>query len=41
MRQAGILAAAGLIALDQIVPMFKDDHLHILKIAKGKIFFKN
>lgn len=36
MRQAGILAAAGLIGLDQVVPKFKDDHRHIRKIAEGK-----
>lgn len=39
MRQAGILAAAGLVGLDSIVPRFKDDHRHILKIADGKFFF--
>lgn len=39
MRQAGILAAAGLVGLDSIVPRFKDDHRHIMKIAQGKNFF--
>ncbi len=38
MRQVGILAAAGLVALDTIVPGFDDDHKKILRIAQGKVF---
>jgi threonine aldolase len=35
MRQAGVLAAAGLVALDQVVPLLKEDHqrARILAIA--------
>lgn len=35
MRQVGILAAAGLCALDQIVPILQHDHRHTLQIAEG------
>ncbi len=35
MRQAGVLAAAGIIALEEIVPRLRDDHLHATALAKG------
>lgn len=35
MRQAGILAAAGIVALDTVVPILKTDHTHIKQIANG------
>ena len=35
MRQAGILAAAGIIALTEIVPRLKDDHSRARKLASG------
>lgn len=35
MRQAGILAAAGLCSLEQIVPILDKDHRHTLQIAEG------
>lgn len=35
-RQAGILAAAGLVALDKMIDRLHIDHEHALKIAKGK-----
>ena len=35
MRQAGILAAAGIVALEQIVPRIKDDHIQAKKLASG------
>lgn len=35
MRQAGILAAAGIVALKTIVPRLKDDHLRAQKLALG------
>ena len=35
MRQAGILAAAGLYALDYHVARLKDDHDHAKKLARG------
>lgn len=35
MRQAGVLAAAGLVALEDIVPKLDDDHKHLLKIAQA------
>lgn len=41
MRQAGILAAAGLVALDEIVPKLGDDHRRILKIAHAVHELKN
>lgn len=34
-RQAGFLAAAGLIALDKMIDRLHIDHEHTLKIAKG------
>jgi threonine aldolase len=33
MRQAGVLAAAGLIALDEIAPRLKEDHVHAKQLA--------
>lgn len=36
MRQVGILAAAGLYALDEIVPKLGEDHYKTYKIAEGK-----
>ncbi|KAH8247740.1 hypothetical protein KR038_009243 [Drosophila bunnanda] len=38
MRQVGILAAAGLVALEEVVPLLGKDHERTKKIAKGKIF---
>lgn len=35
MRQAGILAAAGIVALDQIVPRIFEDHARAKKLADG------
>lgn len=35
MRQVGILAAAGLVALDEIVPKLADDHRHTKEIAQA------
>ena len=35
MRQAGILAAAGLVALDQMVDRLHDDHAHARQLARG------
>ncbi|KAF0111618.1 MAG: threonine aldolase [Chloroflexi bacterium] len=35
MRQAGILAAAGLIALDKMVDRLAEDHLHAKTLAEG------
>lgn len=35
MRQAGFLAAAGIVALDEIVPRLGDDHRHVKAIAKA------
>ncbi|KAJ8970240.1 hypothetical protein NQ317_017600 [Molorchus minor] len=34
-RQAGILAAAGLVALDKMIDRLAEDHAHTLKIAKA------
>lgn len=34
-RQIGILAAAGLVALNEIVPNLKDDHRHTIQIAQA------
>ncbi len=35
MRQAGVLAAAGIVALEQIVPRMKDDHIRAQQLAAG------
>jgi threonine aldolase len=35
MRQAGILAAAGIVALEEIVPRLREDHLRAEKLASG------
>lgn len=35
MRQTGIVAAAGLIALDRMITRLQEDHDHIYQIAKG------
>lgn len=35
-RQAGILAAAGLVALDSMIDRLQIDHEHAYKIARGK-----
>lgn len=34
-RQAGILASAGLVALDTMIDRLHKDHEHAYKIAKG------
>jgi threonine aldolase len=35
MRQAGVLAAAGLVALEQIVPRLHEDHANARRLAEG------
>ena len=35
MRQAGILAAAGLIAIQKMSKRLEEDHLHAKKLADG------
>lgn len=35
MRQVGLVAAAGIYALDHMVARLKDDHDHAYAIAKG------
>jgi threonine aldolase len=35
MRQAGILAAAGIVALETMVDRLSDDHRHAKKLAEG------
>ena len=35
MRQAGILAAAGIVALEEIVPRLKEDHTRAVNLASG------
>jgi threonine aldolase len=35
MRQAGILAAAGIVALEQVAPRLGEDHLRAQKLAEG------
>jgi threonine aldolase len=35
MRQAGILAAAGIVALEQITPRLREDHIRAKKLAAG------
>lgn len=35
MRQVGVLAAAGIVSLEKIVPRLGEDHKNILDIAKG------
>ena len=40
MRQAGHLAAAGLIALSDLVDRLKEDHTHTQKLAQGLLAFK-
>lgn len=35
MRQAGILAAAGLVALDHMIERLEDDHIHARRLADG------
>lgn len=35
MRQAGILAAAGIVALDTMITRLQEDHDHITQIARG------
>lgn len=41
MRQVGLLAAAGLVALDDIVPQLRNDHRHARQIAKAIHDLKN
>lgn len=38
MRQSGILAAAGLVALETIVPRLNEDHKRIKRIAEGNLY---
>lgn len=35
MRQAGIIAAAGIIALDQMINRLAEDHANAQRLAKG------
>lgn len=35
MRQVGILAAAGLVALDRMIPRLAEDHAHARRLAEG------
>jgi threonine aldolase len=35
MRQAGVLAAAGIVALEQMVPRLAEDHAHARRLAAG------
>lgn len=35
MRQAGVIAAAGLVALDEIRPRLAEDHVHARQLAEG------
>lgn len=35
MRQAGVLAAAGIVALEQVVPRLTDDHARARRLAEG------
>lgn len=35
MRQAGILAAAGLVAIDTIIPVLKNDHRRAKQLVEG------
>jgi len=38
-RQAGIIAAAGLVALDKMIDRLQEDHKHAFQIAKGECLF--
>tara|TARA_B100000315_G_C14045988_1_gene349676 strand:- start:169 stop:522 length:354 start_codon:yes stop_codon:yes gene_type:complete len=40
MRQAGHLAAAGLVALNDLVDRLKEDHTHTQKLAQGFLALK-
>ena len=35
MRQAGVLAAAGIIALEQMIDRLEDDHLRAIRLAEN------
>lgn len=37
MRQCGVLAAAGLVALETIVPRLNEDHQRTKRIAEGNL----
>lgn len=37
MRQAGMLAAAGLYAIDNMIDRLADDHRHAQQLAQGKV----
>lgn len=39
MRQSGVIAAAGLVALDKMIDRLQLDHKHIYEIAKGDYSF--
>jgi len=41
MRQAGVLAAAGIVALQQMVERLAEDHANALKLAEGLASLKN
>lgn len=38
MRQAGIVAAAGIVALDSMIDQLRIDHKHLRQIAEGRTF---
>lgn len=37
MRQVGVLAAAGLVGLDKVVPLLPKDHERTKRIAEGNL----
>lgn len=37
MRQAGMLAAAGLYAMDNMINRLADDHRHAQQLAQGRV----
>jgi threonine aldolase len=39
MRQAGVIAAAGIVALDSMVDRLVEDHNRANAIGKGKTFY--
>lgn len=40
MRQVGVLAAAGIYALDHIAPKLQVDHANAQSLAKGQQYFR-
>lgn len=41
MRQVGILAAAGLVGLEKVVPLLPKDHERTKRIAEGMLVMLN